>query len=48
MDDFSAITGQLGQVHMAKEINKSDFPPCGQMGIFVTDFFYFPPFYEVN
>ena len=27
MDDFSALTGQLGQVHMAKK-NISNFPPC--------------------
>ena len=35
-----ALTGELGQVHMAKK-NISDFPPCGKMVIFVTEFVIF-------
>ena len=43
------LTGELGQVHMAKII--SDFPPCGKIVIFVTEFVIFrktPPFYGVK
>ena len=35
-----APTGQLGQVHMVKK-NISDFPPWGQIIIFVTEFVIF-------
>ena len=34
---FFALTGQLSQVHMAKK-NISNFPPCGKVAIYVTEF----------
>ena len=40
LDKNFALTGELGQVHMAKK-NISDFPPCGKMVIFVTEFVIF-------
>jgi hypothetical protein len=40
LDKIFALTGELGQVHMAKK-NILDFPPCEKMVIFVTEFVIF-------
>ena len=48
LDKNFALTGELGQAHMAKNI--SDFPPCGKIVIVVTEFVIFcktQPFYEI-
>ena len=35
--NFFALTGELGQVHMVKR-NIYNLPPCGKLLIFVTEF----------